>query len=66
MHDPHYLTGWRRSRRCDNGHCVEVARTRDGIAVRDSKNPEGNPLQFPPAQWHAFMVGVQAGDFDRC
>lgn len=47
-----------------NGDCVEVARLQDGqVAVRDSKDPAGPVLRFTPAEWAAFLGGVQNGEF---
>ena len=48
-----------------NGNCVEVARMPGGgVAVRDSKNPDGPMLRFTAAEWSAFAAGVAAGEFD--
>jgi hypothetical protein len=55
---------WRRSRRCDSGTCVEVARIGESFAVRDSKDLRGPILTFAPAAWEHFVEGVRAGDFD--
>jgi hypothetical protein len=43
------------------GNCVEVAPLRDGIAVRDSKNPDGPVLRFGAADWQAFVSNIKAG-----
>ena len=49
-----------------NGACVEVADLPDGtVGVRHSKSPSGLVLRFTPAEWHAFLAGAQAGEFDR-
>ncbi len=49
-----------------NGNCVEVAGlANDTIRVRDSKHPRGAVLNFTPAEWDAFIGGVQNGEFDR-
>jgi len=49
-----------------NGNCVEVASLAGGnIGVRDSKDSEGPVLRFTPDEWHAFLGGVQNGEFDR-
>jgi len=61
--DPMHLQ-WRRSRRCDSGHCVEVAVTDGQVAVRDSKNPDGPVLLFDHKEWQDFILGVKDGDFD--
>ncbi|MFE9191300.1 DUF397 domain-containing protein [Micromonospora sp. NPDC007208] len=54
------LTGarWRKSIRSgpDGGNCVEVAANLPGlVAVRDSKDPVGPVLVFPPDAWRAFV-----------
>jgi hypothetical protein len=57
---------WRKSSYSGNGggNCVEVALVAGGIAVRDSKNPDGPRLIFTPAEWEAFTAGVRGGEFD--
>jgi hypothetical protein len=57
---------WRRSSRSEaGGQSVEVAFLPDGfMAVRDSTKPEGPALIFTPAEWDAFVGGVQDGEFD--
>jgi hypothetical protein len=47
------------------GACVEVAQISDGVAVRDSKDPEGSILRYTKPEWSAFLSGVRAGEFDR-
>ncbi|MDW5327310.1 DUF397 domain-containing protein [Plantactinospora sp. KLBMP9567] len=52
---------WRKSSR-SNGHggeCVEVAGNLPGVVgVRDSKDPAGPVLTFPPAAWRSFVCAV--------
>jgi hypothetical protein len=50
------LTGpWRTSSRSGGGNeCVEVAPTRDGCLVRDSKQPDGTRLAVGRQAWAAF------------
>jgi len=57
---------WRKSTRSDaDGQCVEVATNLSGIiAVRDSTDTSGAALIFTPAEWEAFVGGVQDGEFD--
>lgn len=46
---------WRKSTRSgDQGACVEMAVVPHTVAVRDSKDPLGPVLLFPPAAWTAF------------
>ncbi|MGK5522833.1 DUF397 domain-containing protein [Micromonospora sp. URMC 107] len=52
---------WRKSSRSsgNGGDCVEVADNLPGVvAVRDSKDPAGPALSFPPAAWRAFVGSV--------
>lgn len=47
------------------GNCVETSRLDDGgMAVRDSKDPEGPILLFTPGEWEAFVGGAKDGEFD--
>ena len=57
---------WRKSRRSSaQGNCVELARLPGhGIAVRNSRDPEGPALVFTGAELDAFLGGVRDGDFD--
>jgi hypothetical protein len=34
------------------------------VGVRDSKDPDGTPLHFSPAEVAAFIKGVKRGEFD--
>jgi Domain of unknown function (DUF397) len=48
-----------------NGNCVEVADLVDGsIGVRNSRDATGPVLRFTSDEWHAFIGGVQNGEFD--
>ncbi|WP_405095745.1 DUF397 domain-containing protein [Micromonospora sp. NBC_01412] len=55
------LTGarWRKSSRSsgNGGNCVEVADNLPGVVgVRDSKDPTGPVLTFPPTAWRTFVT----------
>ncbi|MBQ1050298.1 DUF397 domain-containing protein [Micromonospora sp. C51] len=50
---------WRTSSRSstNGGACVEVADNLPGVVgVRDSKDPTGPVLTFPPTAWQAFLT----------
>jgi Domain of unknown function (DUF397) len=46
-----------------NGNCVEAAGLQAGVAVRNSRFPDGPALVFSEAEWDAFLRGVKSGDF---
>jgi Domain of unknown function (DUF397) len=58
---------WRKSRRSNQtGNCVEVALLPDGagVAVRNSRDPQGPALIYTHEEITAFIAGVRDGDFD--
>jgi len=56
---------FKRSGWCGNRpRCVEVASKPEGIAVRDSKDPNGPVLFFTHEEFRAFANGVKDGEFD--
>ena len=55
---------WRKSSHSGSNGCIEVARSGDQVAVRDSKDPSGPVLVFTPHEWRAFLDGVRDGEFD--
>jgi hypothetical protein len=57
---------WRKSSRSNDAGgaaCVEVAELPGRVVMRDSKDPAGPILAFTPAEWQAFVGGVQASEF---
>ncbi|GAA4702643.1 DUF397 domain-containing protein [Phytohabitans rumicis] len=50
---------WRKSQRCESNACVEWAPTNDGVALRDSKDPDGAVLLFSRAEWAAFLTDLK-------
>ena len=57
---------WQKSARSNpSGNCVECAALPDGgVAVRNSRDPDGPALLYTPAEIEAFILGVRDGDFD--
>jgi hypothetical protein len=57
---------WRKSARSSaQGNCVELALLPEaGVAVRNSRDPEGPALVFTDAELEAFLGGAKDGDFD--
>ena len=46
------------------GNCVEIAFLADGgVAMRNSRDPEGAALVFTRAEWDAFLGGARDGEF---
>ncbi len=59
---------WQKSRRSNpSGNCVELAELPDGagIAVRNSRHPEGPALIYTVDEIAAFVLGARDGDFDN-
>jgi hypothetical protein len=58
---------WRKSKRSNpSGNCVEMAELPDraGIAMRNSRHPEGPVLVYTVEEIAAFVLGARDGDFD--
>ena len=58
--------GWLKSQYSVSGNCVELAELADGagIAMRNSRDPEGPALVYTRAEIEAFVRGAAAGEFD--
>jgi hypothetical protein len=55
------VNGWRKSSHSfANGNCTEVASDGEGVAVRDSQDPDGTVLVFGPVVWVAFLAGLRS------
>ncbi len=48
------------------GNCVEVAFLAEGgVALRNSRHPDGPALVFTRPEWDAFLGGAGDGEFGR-
>ncbi|MFD3736181.1 DUF397 domain-containing protein [Streptomyces sp. NPDC058632] len=58
---------WIKSRHSNaEGNCVEVAPLEDGgVAMRNSRDPDGPALVYTPAELAAFLAGAKDGEFDH-
>jgi hypothetical protein len=58
---------WRKSARSGKqGNCVELAPVRShGVAVRNSRFPDGPALMFSVAEMSAFVAAVKGGAYDH-
>ncbi len=58
---------WQKSRRSNpSGNCVELALLPGGgVAVRNSRDPQGPALIYTPDEIEAFILGARDGDFDH-
>jgi hypothetical protein len=54
---------WRKSTRCNESACVEVA-LGESAMMRDSKLTDSPVLTFDRESWTAFVAGARAGEFD--
>lgn len=59
------LLRWRKSGRSASGNCVEVASTADGVAMRNSRFPDGEVLVYTRAEFTALLDDIKAGEFDN-
>ncbi|WP_410633396.1 DUF397 domain-containing protein [Amycolatopsis sp. cmx-4-83] len=53
---------WRKSSHSETNNCVEVAKDPDGVAVRDSKDPEGGVIELPGSGWRGLAARVRQRD----
>jgi hypothetical protein len=59
------LTGaWRTSSFTNQGNCVELAPTVDGVALRNSNSREQGTLHVPRSALAAALDAARAGDLD--
>jgi Domain of unknown function (DUF397) len=56
---------WIKAHSSGGGACVEMASIVGGVAIRDSKDPEGPILLYTPTEFSAFLEGARHGEFDH-
>ncbi|MEU4558362.1 DUF397 domain-containing protein [Actinoplanes sp. NPDC023936] len=55
---------WRIATRSGGGNCVQVAKTDNLIAVRNSRFPDGEVILYTKQEFEAFLDGAKKGEFD--
>jgi predicted secreted Zn-dependent protease len=55
---------WHKSRACESGACIQVARRGDSVLIGNTNDPEGPVSMFTTDEWRNFIAGVKTGDFD--
>lgn len=55
---------WRKSGRSTTGNCVEVAAFSEGVALRNSRDPQGAVLVCTTAEFDTLLDEIKAGGFD--
>lgn len=55
---------WRKATMSGVGDCLEVSPATGGIAIRDSKHPDGPELLYTATEFGAFLDGAKKGEFD--
>lgn len=54
------MSEWRKSSYSGSqGSCVEIKMTDDSVLVRDTKNRGGGTVEFPTADWQAFIESIK-------
>ncbi|MEU6748909.1 DUF397 domain-containing protein [Spirillospora sp. NPDC046719] len=58
---------WQKSTHSDSsgGACVEVGEMTSGVALRDSKDPEGPKLAFGRGAFGVLVSDIRAGRYDK-
>jgi hypothetical protein len=60
---PPHTARWRKASYSNpSGNCVEAAGLAGGVALRDSRSPDGPALVFANATWDAFIRRVKDAD----
>jgi len=54
---------WRKSSFCTSGECVEIAKRGETVVLRNSRAPRAE-VRYTAEEWHAFVQGLRAGEFD--
>lgn len=54
------VLNWRRSSRCADDTCVEVAFDGDRVLVRSSKHPDGGVIEYTRGEWLDVLAEVAA------
>jgi hypothetical protein len=50
---------WRKSSRCNDGACIEIAIQGYAILLRSSIDPDGPVLAFTPTAWRDLIANIK-------
>ena len=56
--------GWRRSKKCDAGACVEVCIGHHEVMIHNSSDPTGVTIDVRSQVWQEFLTEIKLGLFD--
>ena len=56
---------WHKSRTCDGGACVMVARHGSSVLLGSTEEPDGPVFAYTHSEWREFLAGAKLGDFDN-
>lgn len=54
---------WKKSTRCGTGACIEVADSLPHVYVRDSKEVDGELLNFSEDAWTSFINNIKENSY---
>ena len=55
---------WKKSKRCEAGHCVEIRLVDGMIEMRNPTSPNTS-ITITPNNWEEFTKGIKDGEFDN-
>lgn len=60
----HGSLDWHKSRVCESGACIQVARWGNRVLIGNTNDPDGPASEFTMDEWRNFLAGAKMGEFD--